>query len=512
MKKMSLRGKILIASVIGIIILVIVGIFAFKKVEVKTIATTGKVNNQVAEEQVIEEVKEEVIVVPQDNTIGNLEDKIPVIKVASMNDKEDPEKLKKKGGKKVSQDEAITMFENTGVKSYGIDVSSNNGSIDWAAVKASGVDFAIIRAGFRGYVTGEVKEDPLFKTNARNASANGIKVGAYFYSAAVNETEALEEAITTVRIISTSKITYPVAYDSEEIARAGHRTAGVSGPQAASNANTFINHVRSNGYEGMVYANISDMGAMGRGNFSCKYWLAHYVESGQETTYKGSHQMWQYTSKGSVPGINGNVDMDIAYFSYGTEAAAKHEHKYTEVVKNSHKDPTCTEDGEETLRCSCGDTEKKVLPKTGHKLGAWQVRTPATEENEGLEYRKCTNKGCSYEETRKIEKLKPVPPNTNTNTNTAGKDNTEKPSNNTTGNPPEECVHEWEWKIDKEATCKEKGIQHQECKKCDAKQAENTEIEMKEHSYGDWQTLEDGTEERTCSECGITETKTIEES
>lgn len=261
----------------------------------------------------------------------------------------------------------------------------------------------------------------------------------------------------------------------------------------------------------MLYANKSDIGKMGRGNFSCKFWLAHYTSGGQPTDYTGSHQMWQYTSAGSVPGVPGKVDMNVAYFSYGATAAAKHTHDFSEVVRNSHKDPTCTEDGKETLKCSCGETQEKVLPKTGHKFGEWQVRTPATEETEGLEYRKCTNKGCTYEETRKIDKLKPAQSNTNTNTNTAGTGNTEKPSNNTTDNPPKECEHEWEWVVDTEATCTKKGTKHQECKNCTEKQAENTEIEMKKHSYGDWYTLEDGKEERVCSVCGNKETKTVEE-
>ncbi len=463
MNKMSLRGKILIASVIGIVILAVVGIFAFKKVEVKTIATSGRENNKISEEQVVEEVKEEVIVVPQDNTIGNLEDKIPVIKVASVNDKEDPEKLRKKGGKNASQEEAIAMFENTGVKSYGIDVSSHNGNIDWAAVKASGVDFAIIRAGYRGYETGEIKEDPYFKSNAQKASANGIKVGAYFYSAAVNETEALEEAITTVRIISTSRITYPVVYDSEEIARAGHRTAGVSGAQATSNAHAFLNHVTASGYEGMLYANISDIGAMGRGNFSCKFWLANYTKNGEPTSYKGSHHMWQWTSEGSVPGIPTKVDMNIAYFSYGTEAAPKHEHKFTEVVKGSHKDPTCTENGEETLRCACGEVDKKILPKTGHKWGNWTVVETGTEKVENKIKKSRTCSQCNTVETKEFD-----------------------------------CEHNYKLKQTiEEATCEKAGKAQYECTLCG--HIEEKEIPKKEHDFE----LQNYKEEPKCEKDGI---------
>ncbi len=447
-KNLSIQSKIAIIAIPTVAVAIGIGVAVYNKTNYKDIqVVSAAVKNVELKEEVFPEVKEEVITVAVDNSIQEslvekeepkeiefegIKAKTPKSKVAAPKSKDDPENNKKKGGDAVSQSQAESMFENTGVKSRGIDVSSWQGNINWAQVKASGVDFAIIRAGFRGYGNGSMNEDAYFKQNVANATANGIKVGIYFYSAAVNETEALEEAMWVVEKIVTYRITYPVVYDCEEIGVPGHRTAGVSGAQAASNANTFLSYIKSRGYEPMLYANKSDIGKMGRGNFSCKFWLAHYTTGGQPTDYTGSHQMWQYTSSGSVPGVPGRVDMNVAYFSYGSVAAPMHTHDFSEVVRNSRVEPTCYKEGKETLKCSCGETQDKVLPKTEHKLSSWEVRTEATEEQEGLEFRKCTNSGCNYEETRKIDKLEPEVIDPKDNNNTSEDTNTSKDTDTNT--------------------------------------------------------------------------------
>lgn len=144
---------------------------------------------------------------------------IPKSTVAPVNAPEDPERNKEKGGEEVKQEQVEAMFENVGKKSMGVDVSAHQGKINWAKVKESGVDFAMIRVGYRGYETGKIMEDAYFKQNASGAAANGIKVGIYFYSAAINETEALEEAAWVVSKIAPYKITYPVVFDFEEFQR-----------------------------------------------------------------------------------------------------------------------------------------------------------------------------------------------------------------------------------------------------------------------------------------------------
>lgn len=433
---LSIKQKVVIISTITIVLISGVGIFACNKLNNETTAVNANNNNLALEEEVVPVIKEEVIQVAKDNSIDealqssedelDIADKkiaVPKSKVAPVNSAEDPEKNKKKGGAAVNQDDVSTMFQNVGTKSFGIDVSAHQGRIDWAAVKASGVDFAMIRCGFRGYSEGGIYEDAYFKRNVSGAISNGIKVGIYFYSAAINENEALEEAAWVISKIKTYRITYPVVYDFEDFQR--YRCANVDGAQATRNAITFLNLVSQAGYEPMMYANKSDITTrMSRGSFGCKFWLAHYTS---QTDYTGSYQMWQYTSKGSVNGISGNVDMNIAYFSYGSTADAKHTHNYTETVKNSVKQATCSKEGSKTVRCSCGETKTEVIPKLSHKFGAWEVTKPATEKEEGLKVRKCSV--CKAEETEKISKLKP---NTNTNTSTnTGKDNTTVDNTNT---------------------------------------------------------------------------------
>jgi len=443
---MNFRAKVFLCVVVTILIASGIGAGLYwkygKKSEIS--AQVGNSNNKYSmEEEIVPTIKEEVISVSQDlspQEEQNSEEKEEVIEfkdkkvtvpkstVAAVNSTEDAERNKKNGGDSVNQNQANEMFQNEGTHSNGIDVSAHQGRINWAQVAASGVDFAIIRCGFRGQSVGAIYEDAYFKTNVAGATANGIKVGIYFYSTAVNENEALEEAAWVVKKISTYRITYPVVYDFEDFG--AYRCSGVGGAQATSNALTFLNFVRSNGYEPMMYANKSDITSrMSRGSFNCKFWLAHYTS---QTDYKGSFNMWQYTSRGSVPGISGNVDMDVAYFSYGTTAAPKHEHKFSEVVKNGMKDSTCTEKGSKTLRCSCGETTTEEIPLKEHKYGEWQVIVQPTAEKEGQEKRICSV--CKKEETRKIDKLKPnnvVNNTTNSITNTSKNETVANTANNT---------------------------------------------------------------------------------
>ena len=307
-----LKSKIAIIAIISVVSITGIGFFAYTKLSKKeVIQTVGAQTNKLVgiEEEKVEEVKEQVIAVRKDTTPDNpqeVEDdgeeetvkykgkevKVPKSKVAAVNSSEDAERNKKTGGASVSQDQAANMFENVGQKSMGIDVSAHQGKINWAQVRQSGVEFAMIRCGFRGQTSGGIYEDAYFKTNVAGATANGVKVGIYFYSTAVNENEALEEAIWVTKKISTYRITYPVVYDFEDFG--AYRCANVGGAQATSNALTFLNFVKSNGYEPMMYANKSDItNRMSRGSFGCKFWLAHYTS---QTDYAGNYNMWQYTS------------------------------------------------------------------------------------------------------------------------------------------------------------------------------------------------------------------------
>jgi GH25 family lysozyme M1 (1,4-beta-N-acetylmuramidase) len=256
-------------------------------------------NTEVAETYEMEVVETpEGTIEAEENSEGTVtfDGKEIKLKKAVVSTKEDGQK-QKTGGEKTSVDQALHEYVGNFI---GIDVSYYQGNINWAQVKASGIEFAIIRAGYRGYGTGVMCEDPQFKNNMANAIKNGVKVGVYFYSAAINEQEALEEAAWVVDAIKTYSVTYPVVYDFEEFQR--NRCASVDGNVATKNALAFLGYVSSHGYTGMMYANKNDITTrLNRSAFSSyKFWLAHYTK---QTDYKGSYHMWQYTSQGSVPGI-----------------------------------------------------------------------------------------------------------------------------------------------------------------------------------------------------------------
>ena len=201
-----------------------------------------------------------------------------------------------------------------------IDVSEFQYSIDWDAVKKSGVDFAMIRIGFRGYgKEGNIAEDVRFEENIKGALDAGIDVGVYFFAYAKNTTEAKEEANWVIKTlnkygISKSECKY-IAYDFESWNQ--NRVKGVSVAQINKNTKAFLQVVSDAGYTPVLYGNANDL----KNRFdtdsieakfkNCKIWLAHYTD---DTTYKGNYDMWQYSSTGKVNGISGNVDLDIIKF------------------------------------------------------------------------------------------------------------------------------------------------------------------------------------------------------
>lgn len=192
----------------------------------------------------------------------------------------------------------------------GIDVSKHNGNIDWKAVKNSGVSFAIIRCGYRGYSTGVMVEDPTFRTNIRGALAAGLRVGVYYYSQAVDEVEAVEEASMVINLVSGYGLQLPVYMDVEA---SGGRADSISVSQRTANIKAFCGTIQSAGYKAGVYANKTWLNSYINASSISNYhiWLAQYAK---EPTYTATrYDMWQYTSKGRVSGISGNVDMNICY-------------------------------------------------------------------------------------------------------------------------------------------------------------------------------------------------------
>ena len=195
----------------------------------------------------------------------------------------------------------------------GIDVSKYQGNIDWGAVAASGINFAIIRVGYRGSVSGALVQDPNFKKNISGATKAGIKVGLYFFTQAVNEAEAVEEASMAMSLASGYKVTYPIFIDTESASNG--RANGLSKSARTAVVKAFCQTVRNGGYKAGVYASKSwyanQLNASALNGYCI--WVAQYNSS---CTYSGKYDMWQYSSKGSVSGIKGNVDMNISYTGY----------------------------------------------------------------------------------------------------------------------------------------------------------------------------------------------------
>lgn len=216
----------------------------------------------------------------------------------------------------------------------GIDVSKYQGTIDWQKVRAAGIEFAMIRVGYRAKSTGEIFEDPTARYNLQEAQAAGIKLGAYFFSTAVTVEEAIEEAAFTKDIIAKYKITYPVAYNCEDFQSSDSRQNGLDTAARTSLAQAFLDEIAAGGYTPMFYAAKGELEGSALWDtvtLSSKYkiWVAQYPDVPYPETgassYTGSHDMWQYTSQGTVDGISKKTDINVAYFGYSKEAQAKDE-------------------------------------------------------------------------------------------------------------------------------------------------------------------------------------------
>lgn len=193
----------------------------------------------------------------------------------------------------------------------GIDVSKWNGDVDWDKVKNAGIEFAIVRAGYRGSVTGSLVEDPYFRANMRGAAASGMPVGVYFFTQAVNEVEAVEEASAVLQLIREYKLEYPIFIDTEGAGGNG-RADGLDVETRTLVCEAFCRTIENAGYEAGVYGSRNWYNQHLQADKLEKYciWLAEYRSA---PIYQGYYQMWQYTSKGSVDGIEGNVDMNVSY-------------------------------------------------------------------------------------------------------------------------------------------------------------------------------------------------------
>lgn len=220
-------------------------------------------------------------------------------------------------------------FNTYGAKAslVGIDVSQWNGTINWSKVKADGIDFAIIRVGFRGYGTSGPKPVTLDKnveTNIVNAKKAGIAVGLYFFSQAITINEALEEAGACVNIARKYGIQYPIYFDTEysNPDRDG-RADSLSKSERTNIAVAFCEAVKNAGYAPGVYASKSfyDDELIFSRLSSYNIWVAHYTS--KNTDFRHPYKIWQYSEKGKVSGISYNTDMNISLYDYAKKSDMK---------------------------------------------------------------------------------------------------------------------------------------------------------------------------------------------
>ena len=204
-----------------------------------------------------------------------------------------------------------------GSAKLGIDVSKWNQEINWEAVKDAGVEFAIIRCGYRGATTGALVIDPRYEENIEGAISAGIPVGVYFFTQALDEVEAVEEASMVIRLIENYDVDYPVFLDSESAGGRG-RADGLDSDERTRAHRAFLQTIEAAGYETGVYASrnwLGDRLDMSRLS-DYRIWLAEYADAPTYDAYY--YHMWQYTSKGTVDGISTNVDLNLCYMNIDT--------------------------------------------------------------------------------------------------------------------------------------------------------------------------------------------------
>ena len=218
---------------------------------------------------------------------------------------------------------AYSLDLETGFLSYldgpytrGIDVSAHQKEVDWSRVAATGMDFAMIRAGYRGSTQGGLYTDEYFYRNIQGALDAGLEVGAYFFSQATSRAEAVAEAgyVTALLEDYKDRITMPVVFDWEEQDKEDSRTQGTDGNTVTACALAFCKVIQNAGYTPMLYGSpkkVYTNGILLEHLQDYPFWLAHYTIDTAPTSFRYHYSMWQYSSSGAVDGIEGRVDLNI---------------------------------------------------------------------------------------------------------------------------------------------------------------------------------------------------------
>lgn len=218
-------------------------------------------------------------------------------------------------------DGRYVYYQNDEVTSKtGIDVSYHQKDIDWKAVAADGIDFAMIRVGYRGYESGLLNLDEQFHNHVKGAVDAGINVGVYFFSQALTVEEAKEEAYFVLDIIDEYEITYPVAFDWEIMGVNSARTNSMRANTLTECAAAFCDTISDAGYMPMLYSGLRlallklDLSKLS----DYDIWYAQYKDGHNPPELAYDFKMWQYASDGKVDGISGDVDLNISFVDYST--------------------------------------------------------------------------------------------------------------------------------------------------------------------------------------------------
>ncbi|MBO5935254.1 MAG: glycoside hydrolase family 25 protein [Clostridia bacterium] len=218
----------------------------------------------------------------------------------------------------VMEDGRIRYLDDTVSYSTGIDVSAFQGDIDWDAVAADGIDFAIIRAGLRGYgAKGSIHEDDNVRKNLAEAADAGLRVGVYFYSQAITVEEAIEEAEFVLDIIKDYQIDAPVVFDWENEPGVGMRTDNLPGNVLTDCAVAFCEKIKDAGYIPCVYFNLTDAYVRYDLDEISDYVFWYAQHEGVAPKFYYQYSIWQYSDSGKVDGIDGYVDLNICFDSVG---------------------------------------------------------------------------------------------------------------------------------------------------------------------------------------------------
>lgn len=358
-QSVGLARKILVIAAVSAVLIAVALIITFvivpnffrisgtKEAEpvIKTDEIMMQENDDAADDQPMPE-KEDVTGIPPSEEEGRGTD-LGDLQEESNDEQPDPQdsNMSTEEGTEVDVTELLSSGSaaETNQVTIGIDVAKYQGTIDWTQVASSGIDFAMVRVGYRADASREICADTNAKYNMQEASANGIKIGAYFFSTATTVDEAKEEANWVADYISQYQITYPVAYDCEGFDQPDSAQYSLTNAQRTDIAIAFLQEIYNRGYTPMFYSSMAEMSGNAKWDTTriegtYRIWVSQYPSTPYPQTakssYGGTHAMWQYTNRGTVAGISRPVDVNVAYFGYEGTAQAQN----SEAPEEAHAD------------------------------------------------------------------------------------------------------------------------------------------------------------------------------